>query len=49
MPAPIQDGLNQLTAEFGAVDLLWVVAELVDERGPQAAWRRAGEVGKRAA
>ena len=38
MPAPVQDGLNQLTAEFGAVDLLWVVAELVDERGPQAAW-----------
>src|SRR2546423_12295654 len=43
VPAPVQDGLNQLTAEFGAVDLLRMVAELVDERGPQAAWR-AGPV-----
>src|SRR5882724_1844270 len=25
MPAPVQDGLNQLTAEYGAVDLLGVV------------------------
>ena len=39
MPAPVQDGLDQLAAEFGAVDLLRVVAELVDERGSQAAWR----------
>src|SRR5207237_10892375 len=43
MPAPVQDGLNQLTAEYGAVDLLGVVAELVDERSPEAAWR-AGPV-----
>src|SRR5262249_23950886 len=28
VPTPVQDGLNQLTADFGAVDLLRIVAEL---------------------